>query len=66
MTFLWSFSYNALVGFHGKIFGSHNMTVLYPNLCYNEACYKEATLYLSIESMITFTGFIQKFKNTIP
>ena len=26
--FLWSFSYNSFVKFHGKIFGSHNMTLL--------------------------------------
>ena len=33
MTMLWSFSYNSFVKFCGKIFGSHNMTVLYPNPC---------------------------------
>ena len=31
----WSFSYNSLAKFHGKIYWSHNMTMLYPNLCYN-------------------------------
>ena len=30
----WSFSYNSFVKLYGKKFGSHNMTVLYPNLCY--------------------------------
>ena len=34
------------------------MTVLYPNLCYNKTCFKEATLYLSIESMITIISMI--------
>ena len=29
----------SFVKFHDKKFGSH-MTVLYPNLCYNEVCYK--------------------------
>ena len=24
---------------------SHNMTVLYPNLCYNKVCYKWTALY---------------------
>ena len=32
MTILWSFSYDSFVKFHG----SHTMTVLYPNLCYNK------------------------------
>ena len=27
-----------------KKFGSHNMTVLYPNPCYNEVCYKGIAL----------------------
>ena len=34
------------------------MTVLYPNLCYNEACYKGAALFLSIESIITIISKI--------
>ena len=38
MTIKWSFSLNSFVKFHCKKFGSHNMTVLYPNLCYNEVC----------------------------
>ena len=29
-----------------KISGSHKMTLLYPNLCYNEVCYKGTALYL--------------------
>ena len=34
MTILWSFSYYSFVKFHGKLFGNHNMTCLYRNLCY--------------------------------
>ena len=34
MTISWSFTYNSFVKFHGKILGSLNMTVLYPDLCY--------------------------------
>ena len=39
ITISWSFSYNTFVKFHSKTIGSH-MTVLYPNPCYNEVCYK--------------------------
>ena len=28
-------------------FGSHNMTVIFSNLCYSQVCYKGAALYLS-------------------
>ena len=31
---------------NGKKCGSHNMTVLYPNLCYNQLCLEGAALYL--------------------
>ena len=31
MIIAWSFSYNFVVKFHGKIFFSHNMTILYTN-----------------------------------
>ena len=48
MTMKWSFSYNSFIKFHGKKFGSHNMTVLYPNPCFNEVCYKEIALYISL------------------
>ena len=34
-------SYYAFVKFHGKKFGRYNMTVFYPNMCYNEVYYKE-------------------------
>ena len=50
MTISWSFSYNYFVKFHGKTFGSPNMTMLYLNLCYNKVCYKETALYLLINS----------------
>ena len=40
-----SFSYNSFVKFHGTIFGSHTMTMLKPNQCYNEVCYKGTALY---------------------
>ena len=43
MTITWSFSYNCCVKLLRKKFGSHNMTVLYPNLCY-----KKSTLSLPI------------------
>ena len=37
-----SFSYNSFVKFHGKsTFVSHNMTMLYLNLCYKEVCYNK-------------------------
>ena len=45
MTILWSFSYNSCIKFTGKKIGCHNMTVLYPNPCYNEVCYKGTALY---------------------
>ena len=32
--------------FHGKNFGSHNITILNPNLCYKEMHYKETVLYM--------------------
>ena len=43
--FSWSFSYNSLIKFHGKKFGSLTMNVLYPY--YNEVCFKGAALYLN-------------------
>ena len=43
MTMLWSFSCNSFVKF--MVYGSHNITVLYPNLCKIEACYKGNVLY---------------------
>ena len=44
MTNLWSFSYNSFVKLYGKKIGSHNMTPLHPDLCYNEVCYKRTAL----------------------
>ena len=32
-----------------KKFGGHNMTLLYPNLCYNETCSKGTALSVSGE-----------------
>ena len=52
MTILWSFSYNSFVKFHGKKFGIHNITLLYPNLCYNEMCYKGTEMYAHKEYFI--------------
>ena len=39
-----SFSYKSIVKLNGKTFGSHNMTMLYPNLFYIKACYKKTAL----------------------
>ena len=39
------YNYMYFVKFRKKNIGIHNMAVLYPNLCYNEACYKGAALY---------------------
>ena len=36
MTISWSFFYNSFVKFYVETFGSRNMTLLCPNLCYNE------------------------------
>ena len=44
MTILWSFFYNSFVKLHCKNVWNH-ITVLYPNPCYNEMCYKGTTLY---------------------
>ena len=46
MTILWSFSYNSFVKFNLKTIGSHKITMLYPNLCYNVVFYKGTALYL--------------------
>ena len=48
MTIQWSFSYDSFVKFHAKKFGSHNITVLYPNLCYNKVCYKGTILTVPV------------------
>ena len=39
------------------------MTVLYPNLCYNEVCYKGATLYVLIN--LENRAFIHKWREVI-
>ena len=41
-----SYSYKSIVKLNGKIFRSHNMTMLYPHLCYNKACYKKTAIYV--------------------
>ena len=46
------FSYNSFVKFHGKEFGSHNMTVVYPNMYCYRVCYKGIVLY-SMELLCT-------------
>ena len=48
MTISWSFSYNSFVKFDGKNFGSHNITMFYPNLYYTKVCYKGTSLYKKI------------------
>ena len=40
------FSCNSIIKFHSKKSGSDNMTMLYPNLCNNEVCYKWTALYM--------------------
>ena len=45
--------YNSMV----KKYGSHNMTVLYPNPCYNEVC--GAALYKNCPSYCKFHGPLQ-------
>ena len=50
MTISWTFCYKTFEKFHGKKkIGSHNTTVLYPNLCYNnKMCYKGTASWLQI------------------
>ena len=43
VTIKWSFSYNFFVKFQGKNW-THNPTMLYPNLCSNEMCFKGAVI----------------------
>ena len=45
----WSFSYNSFVKFTIKFFGSHNMTMLYLQMCCNEVLYKGILLYIGLE-----------------
>ena len=39
-----SFSHSSLKNSRINKFGSHNITVVYPNLCYNKMCYKGTAL----------------------
>ena len=55
MIILWSFSYNSFVKLNGKKMRGHNITMLYPNLCYNEVCYKGTALYHTKKSITGFT-----------
>ena len=48
MTISWSFFYNSFVKFHGKNNWEPQMTILYPNPCYNEVCYKGTALYYDL------------------
>ena len=50
MTISWSFSYD-------KFFLSHNITVLYPNPCYKEVCYKGTDLYYIWASTCDFGNY---------
>ena len=63
MTISWSFSYYS---FFVKIFGNHNMPVLFSNLCYNEVCYKGTAcikqfLYLLCNSSRLFCSRISSY-----
>ena len=42
------FSYSSFEKLHVKKIGSHNMSVLYPVLCYNEVYYKGAALLVDL------------------
>ena len=37
----WSFSYNVFIKFNGK-----KMSIIYPNLCYNDVAYKGTAMYI--------------------
>ena len=54
-----SFSYNSFVKLHGKKIVSHSMTVLYPNPCYNEACYKGTAPWLCLCFVFMFNAPIK-------
>ena len=66
-------TYNSYVKFHGKkIIGSHNMAMLYPNLCYNKVCdikelHSICTLYNEImfmTSCIHVRAFVHVYNKT--
>ena len=53
----------SFVKLHGKIFLgalSYNMTVLYPNPCYNEVCYKGTALYFTVNFFSLFISEAEK------
>ena len=58
ITIKWSFSYNSFVKFHGKNIWGHSMTVLYPNPCYREVCYKGTAASCHLRKGISDVYFI--------
>ena len=48
-----------------KIFESHIITVLYPNLCYKEVCYKGTALYLKENPNCCFFLILHSKENRI-
>ena len=61
MTILWSFSYNSFVKFHNfeKLWSDN---LLYPNLCYNEVCYKGTALDMLYSMNVMNPIFIVNYK----
>ena len=60
MTILWAFSYNFIVKFHIKKILEPNTTLLYPNPCSNEVCYKgDCTIWASLRENLSL-GFQTK------
>ena len=48
LTILWSLFYNSFVKFYGTKFGTHNITMLCPNLVYDEVCYEGTVLHFRL------------------
>ena len=48
------------VKIHGKQFESHNMAVLYQNVCYNEVCYKGTAMYTLYRGFLTTNKPVQE------
>ena len=55
MTMAWSISYNSFVKLQDKKIGSHKMSLLHPNPCYNEVCYcyVGTALYMKVCANLT-------------
>ena len=67
MTNSWSFSYDSFLKFQvEKIFGSHNMTMLYPNPYCNEDWYMGTALYKQLKAQGVFTHQYQMLLKKIP